>query len=88
MYVKLTAHGNIDHGQNPHAFIVNEDVEFIFTFTGASKACKDYIGKHNLGGGNWTGGQVFNDEDQQIARVSYNGRVWDMNDDEIGVRDE
>lgn len=31
---------------------------------------------HHLGGGNWTGGEVFRDG-QPYARISYNGRIWD-----------
>lgn len=31
---------------------------------------------HALGGGNWTGGEVFRDG-QPYARISYNGRIWD-----------
>lgn len=30
----------------------------------------------DLGGGNWSGGQVYNAEGRVIAEVSYNGRVW------------
>lgn len=35
-------------------------------------------GFHELGGGNWTGGQVF-DGGTQIAYISYNGRAWTPN---------
>ena len=48
----------------------------------ASKKCRSYIENWNLGGGNWAGGQVFRGS-KQIAWVSYNGRVWDMNGKEI-----
>jgi len=48
----------------------------------ASAVCRQYIEKNGLGGGNWTGGQVESwTEDgrrEQVARVSYNGRAWDM----------
>lgn len=45
------------------------------TLRAASKLCRDYIAAWNLGGGNWAGGQVYRDGDQ-IAQISYNGRVW------------
>lgn len=47
------------------------------TFREASRVCTRYIERNGLGGGNWTGGQIYNDLDQQIAYVSYNGRVWE-----------
>lgn len=85
MYVILTAHGNVDHGQDPNKQIAVKDIELIFTFAGASKACKDYIKENNLGAGNWSGGRIYDHAGgKQIAYVSYNGRVWDMNNNEIG----
>jgi len=41
----------------------------------ASRRCRDYIEKFNLGSGNWVGGDVFENE-TKIARISYNGRIW------------
>ena len=49
----------------------------------ASALCAAFIAQHELGGGNWSGGQIRNHAGRQIARVSYNARVWDMNDNEI-----
>lgn len=48
----------------------------------ASRICREYIEHNELGGGNWTGGQVFRGA-EQIARISYNGRVWDMGGNEV-----
>jgi len=42
----------------------------------AVEVCQKFISEHFLGGGNWNGGQVYDDKDVQIAQVSYNGRVW------------
>lgn len=33
--------------------------------------------QNNLGGGNWTGGRVVDDEGKDVARISYNGRTWE-----------
>ena len=41
----------------------------------AAQVCRQYIDEHDLGAGHWTGGQVFEGE-TQVARVSYNGRLW------------
>lgn len=43
----------------------------------ASDVCRKYIGYFNLRSGNWLGGQVIDDNNNFIARISYNGRVWD-----------
>ena len=37
----------------------------------------------SIGGGNWSKFQVFNPEGVLIGRMSYNGRIWDANDQEI-----
>lgn len=41
----------------------------------ASRVCREYIERNELGGGNWTGGDVT-EGGQVIARISYNGRIW------------
>ena len=42
----------------------------------ASETCLSYITQYELGGGNWTGGEVFNAEGEQVAYVSFNGKIW------------
>ncbi len=49
----------------------------------ASKACRDFILTHNLGGGNWTGGEVRDASKAFVARISYNGRAWTKDNVEI-----
>ena len=41
----------------------------------ASLKCRKYIEDFNLGAGNWVGGQVSKNR-KQVARISYNGRIW------------
>ena len=43
----------------------------------ARKECSQFIDYYNLGGGNWTGGIVVNENYEFVAYISYNGRVWD-----------
>ncbi len=43
----------------------------------ASRVCREYIQRNDLGGGNWRGGQITDAAGQLIGRVSFNGRVWD-----------
>lgn len=54
------------------------------SYAEASRLCREYITQHDLGGGNWSGGQVFLDS-EQVANVSFNGRVWAMNGTEIQI---
>lgn len=49
----------------------------VANFADASNKCRAYITKNCLGSSNFTGGRIENGEGQFIARVSYNGRVWD-----------
>lgn len=48
----------------------------VSSFAEASKICQKYIDDNDLGGGNWTGGAIYEDG-KQIAYVSYNGRIWE-----------
>lgn len=52
------------------------------SFAEAATLCREYIHDNELGAGNWAGGQVFKGT-QQVARISYNGRVWGMDGNEI-----
>ena len=46
----------------------------------ASDKCRAFISLYELGGGNWSGGDIKH-KGIVIARVSYNGRVWDAGAD-------
>ncbi len=54
---------------------VNNIIEQVATLEEASRACRRFIEEHELGGGNWAGGNVY-DGGKLVASVSYNGRVW------------
>lgn len=47
------------------------------TLAEAVDACKSYIAEWNLGGSNWTGGNVYDINGKIVAHISYNGRVWE-----------
>jgi len=47
----------------------------VASFEEASKVCQDFIERNELGGGNWSGGAI-KDNNKLIGYVSYNGRVW------------
>jgi len=46
------------------------------TLKEASELCLEYINEWDLGGGNWSGGDVYHPVKGHIASISYNGRVW------------
>ena len=75
MKVILESVGNPDFGQNPNKGVSPKQTVDVKSFEEASDACQDYIKKHDLGGGNWSGGQVT-EGGKQVAYISYNGRIW------------
>ena len=88
--VTLSAVGNPDFNENPHSNIVKgravqPKTEEYQTIAECQKAVRSYIERNLLGGGNWTGGEVYKDNDY-VGRISYNGRFWDK-DSEYGRRD-
>lgn len=60
-----------------------KDVAAMESFKDCSLLCIKYIEYNNLGGSTWRGGDVFDVDGNKIARISYNGRIWDNNDNEI-----
>lgn len=76
VYLSHTANPDIAGGywseKRPSRMEVNVE-----TIDQASKLCCEFIATNDLGSGNWTGGQVFVGHDQ-VAHISYNGRVWAM----------
>ena len=78
MQLILKSAGNPDHGQatfQPYALADDAKVVAVRNFQEASTRCKEYIDANALGGGNWSGGQVFYKK-TLVAEVAYNGQVW------------
>ena len=87
--VKLSGHGNIDYGQNPYEEVCAGMVAYCHDLNECSRACREFINENDLGGGQWTGGDIYRADDQVVvARVSYNGRVWALDGSEIRLNDE
>ncbi|MEZ4912687.1 MAG: hypothetical protein R2798_01360 [Chitinophagales bacterium] len=42
----------------------------------ASELCQEFIKFYDLGSSSWIGGRVIDNENNFIAMVSYNGRLW------------
>ncbi len=59
----------------------NESIFFeVKSFKEAAELCRKFIKQYNLGGSNWTGGLIVDENFNFLATVSYNGRVWDSED--------
>ena len=82
MKITLRAYGNPDFRQ--YTDIAPKETVSVASLNEAVVVARRYIAHHNLGGGNWgtQSGRVF-DGKQQIASVSYSGRLWDMGGNEI-----
>lgn len=78
--ILLSNAGNPDFGQNPEEQLWGTEPAYwspVLNAKEASEASQKYIGENDLGGGNWTGGQVrCVVMKRPVAQVSYNGRVW------------
>jgi hypothetical protein len=46
----------------------------------AKELVLNFIKTYNLGASNFTGGEVLGNDMEYVARISYNGRVWDNAD--------
>jgi len=78
--VRLASAGNPDFGQDPRRSMpgVPRRMIQVATLRAASDACRAYIEHHELGGGNWTGGEVWRGIGRKaVAQISYNGRAWE-----------
>lgn len=77
--VRLASVGNPDFGQNPRARkdgAVANRWQKVASIAEASAACRQFITDNELGGGNWSGGDVQDASGKVVARISYNGRAW------------
>ena len=54
------------------------------SFTAASVAVRKFIELNDYGSSDFLGGEVYDSStDKLIAKVSYNGRIWDSEGNEI-----
>ena len=82
MKVLLASCGNPDFRQDPNKDLFGCERNrwvTVKTFKEASERCLKFIKDNELGGGNWSGGVIktLADNNDVIAHVSYNGRVWE-----------
>lgn len=75
MRVELSAHGNPDCGQPWDLGILRLWV-LVPGYAQASAVCRRWLDANGYGAGNWDGGRVRRGRNV-VARVGYNGRVWE-----------
>lgn len=80
MKVLLSGKANQDLPEVGQSLYPTSEVE-VADFREASQVSREYIGRFALGSGNWTGvgGRVFEGK-IEVARVAFNGTVWDMDE--------
>ena len=78
MKLLLASVGNPDYGQDPEKRFpgcANDQLIEVNTLKEASITCRQYIEENELRGGNWSGGQVYQNN-KLIAEIAYNGKAW------------
>jgi DNA repair protein RadC len=78
--VTLSASPNPDFDMDSHEATISipEKRVKVSSLGEARSVVMKFIRDNDLGGGNWTGGEVYKDG-QRVATISYNGRVWEGN---------
>jgi len=79
----LRSIGNHDLGQ--YAAVSNTEVAFGRSLAEMRGKAKAYIDFWSLGNGNWPEINIVDLEEKFVAKISYNGRLWDANGKEINV---
>lgn len=81
LLLSLSNCGNPDRGEcadRPLPEVPSDLVVPVADLQEASALARRYITAFNLGAGNWAGGIVADHLGQAVARIAYNGRVFDL----------
>lgn len=80
MFLRLASVGNPDFGQNSTRPLpgVRDGVVPVADYAAASVLARKWIEDNDLGGGNWSGGQLTDEDGALVGRVAYNGRVFGL----------
>jgi hypothetical protein len=78
-YIGLGMAPNPDHYGYEYEQYKKEGLHYIgvYSIEEALELQRKYINENGLGGGNYIGGIILNANKKPIARVSYNGRIWE-----------
>ena len=75
-FSQMSTNAKIDELNKPNNHIYYE----VKDISSAKELTQKFIKEFNLGSSNWNGGRVVDENFNFIAKVSYNGRVWDNED--------
>ena len=76
--VIIRANGNPDHGEDPEEFLYPSEGYLADSIEECQKAVNEFIKSTGIGGGNWSGGQVYDTSNGEfVGKISYNGRFWE-----------
>ena len=75
-FIQISRNAQIEELYKPNGNVFFE----VSSLQEASILCSAFINKYNLSNSNWFGGKVVDENYDFIAKVSYNGRVWDNED--------
>lgn len=80
--VAVGAGRNPDMAPDPNYPVVPTKKVKVASIEEAIEVCRKFIDDHNVGGGSWgaAGGGWIYSKGKKMARVAYNGKVFDLND--------
>lgn len=86
--VSLEAFPNPDHSRRSHSGTVRikENLVKVSTIEEAKAVVREFIDDNDLGGGNFTGGNLYSNG-EKIGHISYNGRLWNNDDTPMSFAD-
>lgn len=73
--MKVLLKEDYDHDRKTYPLAPTRWVK-VSTFEEASKKCRNYIDKYELGSSSWCGGEIKDDSGKSIGIVGYNGSTW------------
>lgn len=81
---------NMSRNDKIEEFLKPEGTVFVevISLKQAAELCREFISRFNLSSSNWMGGLIVDDNFNFIARVSYNGRVWNNTEDNWKIAKE
>jgi len=75
-FIQMSSNEQFEELYKPRNFIYFQ----VRSLVDAKKLCDNFIRSFNLCSSNWVGGRVLDKDNNFVAQISYNGRIWDNED--------
>ena len=75
-FSQISSSAKFEEVKKPNGFVYFQ----IESLKGARELCRKFIKEFNLGSSNWIGGRIIDENNNFIAQISYNGRIWNDED--------